>query len=92
MFSVGGGLLTGRRQCTREMRTGLWWENLEERDHPEESDARIILKWILKGTWWETVDLINLAQERDRWRALLKTVVNHRVVPQRGGFFDELGD
>jgi hypothetical protein len=75
------------------MRTGVWWENLEERDHPEESvDARIILKWTLKGTWWDTLDLINLAQERGRWRALLETVVNHRVVLQRGGFFDEPGD
>jgi hypothetical protein len=35
-----------------EVHTGVWWENLTERDHLKESgvDGRIMLKWIL-GKW-----------------------------------------
>jgi hypothetical protein len=40
-------------------------------------DARIILKWIFK--WDGGVDWIKLAQDRDRWRALLNAVMNLRV-------------
>jgi hypothetical protein len=41
-------------------------------------DGRIILKWIferLEGG----IDWINMAQDRDRWRALVKAVMNLRV-------------
>jgi hypothetical protein len=40
-----------------DMYTGLWWGNLRERDHLEESgvEGRIILRWILSnwdvGVW-----------------------------------------
>jgi hypothetical protein len=41
-------------------------------------DGRIILKWIFEklggGVEW-----IDLAQDRDRWRALVYTVLNLRV-------------
>ena len=35
---------------TVEVHTGLWWEDLRERDHLENVgvDGRIILKWIFK--------------------------------------------
>jgi hypothetical protein len=38
-----------------EERTGLWWGNLRERGHLEDSrvDGRIILKWIFRN--WEGV-------------------------------------
>jgi len=34
----------------REIRTGFWWENLEERGHLEDLDldGNIILKWVLQ--------------------------------------------
>jgi hypothetical protein len=41
-------------------------------------DGRIILKWIFKN-WDEGMDWIYMAEDRDRWRALLNAVMNLRV-------------
>jgi hypothetical protein len=41
-------------------------------------DGRIILKWIFERLGGG-VDWIDLAQDRDRWRALVNTVMNLRV-------------
>jgi hypothetical protein len=37
----------------------------------------------LRETGWGTVDWIQLAQDRDRWRALVNTVMILRVMAQR---------
>jgi hypothetical protein len=48
-------------------------------------DGRILLKWISRMVegWW---DLMELTQERDRWRALVSTVMNLRVQKSAGKF------
>jgi hypothetical protein len=52
----------------------------EGRNHLEDPgvDGRIILKWIF-GRLGGVVDWIDVAQDRDRWRALVYTVMDLRV-------------
>jgi hypothetical protein len=37
------------------------------------------IKMDLREIEWDEVDSINLAQDRDKWRALVNTVLNIRV-------------
>jgi hypothetical protein len=37
------------------------------------------IKMDLKETGWDGMDWIDLAQDRDKWRALVNTVMNLRV-------------
>jgi hypothetical protein len=68
------------RMGKREVDTGFWWGDLREGDHLGDpgTDGRIILRRIFKkrdrGMNW-----IELAEDRDRWRALVNTVMNLRV-------------
>jgi len=53
---------------------------VRECDHLEDPDIdrRIILKWIF-SKWDEGMNWIDLAQNREKWRALLNAVMNLRV-------------
>jgi hypothetical protein len=62
-----------------EVYTGFWWENLRGRSDLEDPDLnrRIILRWILRK--WDVRDRIDVAQDRDRWKALVHGVMNLRI-------------
>ena len=64
-----------------EFYTGFWWGNLRERDH----FGRLRRRWEdnikmdLQEVGCGDMDWIELAQGRDRWRALVNAVMNLRV-------------
>ena len=69
------------------MHTGFCSGNLREGDNLEypRVDGWIILKLILKK-WDGRMDWTNMAQDSDRWRALLTAVMNLRVPENVGSF------
>jgi hypothetical protein len=63
-----------------EVHTQFKWGNLGEGDHLEDPgiDGRIILKWVFKK-WDGAMDWIDVAQDKDRWWALVNAVMNLRA-------------
>jgi len=61
-----------------EVYTGFWWENLKERAHLRDPGVDNI-KLDPQEVGCGCVDWIELAQDRDRWRALVTAVMNHGV-------------
>jgi hypothetical protein len=65
----------------RGMHIGCWWEK-EEGKRPLGKPRR---RWVnnikmdLREIGWDGMNLIDLAQDRDRWRALVNTVMNLRA-------------
>jgi hypothetical protein len=59
-----------------EVCTGCWWESLRKRGHwgDQDVDGKIILRWIFRKLRGGRGDWMELAQDRDRWRALVGTV------------------
>jgi hypothetical protein len=64
--------LRRKRGQSREVHTGFWWE-----DHLIDPGTDI-LKWIFKK-WDGGMDWIDLAQDRERWWALVNVVMNLQV-------------
>ena len=57
------------------MYTEFWWGSLREGDHLDNLviGGRIILRWIFRK-WDVGMDWSDLAQDRDRWQALVNAV------------------
>ena len=69
------------------VQTGFWWGDLRERDHLQDLDVdgRVVLKWIFKKSNG-VMGWIYLAQDRDRWQALVNAVMNFRFPYNVGNF------
>ena len=67
----------GEEKCIQGFSGG----NLKEGDQLEDPDVdgRIILKLIFERLDGGGIDWIDLAQDRDRWRAVVNAVMNLRV-------------
>ena len=64
-----------------EVCTRFWWGNLRERDPLRRPRRRWVdnIKMYLQKVGRGCGDWMELAQDRDRWRALVSTVMNFRV-------------
>jgi hypothetical protein len=67
------------RMGRRGMHIGYWWESQKVIDHWQDQDVGgwKILKCFLERC--DGMDWIDLAEDRDQWRALLNTVMYLRV-------------
>jgi hypothetical protein len=63
-----------------EVHTGFCWGYLRVRVHLEDAgiDGRKILEYIIEK-WDGDTEWIDPAQDRDRWPAFMKAVLNFRV-------------
>ena len=54
------------------MDTGFMWRDLRKRHHLEDTRVvgGVVLKWMF-NKWSGVMDWIDLAEDRDRWRALV---------------------
>jgi hypothetical protein len=59
--------------------TGFWWGNLTEEDHWGDPGVDGNMKLDHQELGCGDMDWIELAQDRDRWRTLVSTVMNLRV-------------
>jgi hypothetical protein len=58
------------------MHIGYWWESQKERLRRRRVDN---IKMDRREIGWDSMDWIDVAQDRDQWRALVNTVMNFRV-------------
>ena len=63
------------------MCTGFWWGNLTERDHwgDQDVDGEDNIKMDLEEVGRGCGDWMEFAQDRDRWRVLVSTVMDFWV-------------
>jgi hypothetical protein len=68
------------------MHIGYWCEIQKERNHWEDQDRWVDnIKMDLREVGLDGVDWIDIAQDRDQWRALVNAVLNLRVQYQMVG-------
>jgi hypothetical protein len=63
------------------MRIGYWWESQRGKKPLGRPRYRCVdnIKMNLLEIGWGGVDWIGLAQDRDKWRALVNSVMNFRI-------------
>jgi hypothetical protein len=64
------------------MHIGFWWESQKERKRPlgrPRHRREDNMEEHLQEIGWGGMDWIDLAQDRDRWRALVNTVISLQV-------------
>jgi hypothetical protein len=59
--------------------TGVWWGHLRERRGRPRGRRKNNIKMNLQEVGFGGMDWIDLAQDRDRWRARVNAVMNLRV-------------
>jgi hypothetical protein len=65
----------------RAMHVGYWWERKKGRKRQVGRPRRSLddnIKMDLRGIEWGGMNCINLVQDREQWKTLLKTVINLR--------------
>jgi hypothetical protein len=65
----------------RGMHMGYWWENQKEKKPLGRPRRRCVhnVEMYLREIGWDGMDWIDLAQDKDQWRALVNTVMNLQV-------------
>ena len=75
-----------------EVCTGLRWWDVRERANLENLGVeRIMLKWIFRRSVG-CVEWIGLAQDRENWRAYVKTVIDFLILRNKGDFVTSWGN
>jgi hypothetical protein len=59
-----------------EVHIAFWWGHLRERDHLGDPGVEDNIKMDLQEVGCGVMDWIELAQDRDRWWALVNAVLN----------------
>jgi hypothetical protein len=80
------GLACGTHGRGEKRVEGFWWESPKEKDHLKDQgvDGRMGSKGTLgRLAGGGGVEWIRLAQDRDRWRAVVNAVMNLRVLAPR---------
>jgi hypothetical protein len=62
----------------KEAHTGFWWGNLREGGRPRHRWEDNIKMFLREAGWG--MDWIDLAEDTDRWRAVVNAVMNVRVL------------
>jgi hypothetical protein len=68
--------------CTtngRGVYIGYWWGSQKKRGHYNMCRWMDNIEMNLRKIGWDGMDWIDLSQDRDQWRALVKTAINLRV-------------
>jgi hypothetical protein len=64
----------------RGINTGFWWESRNRQLGKPRRTCKDNIKMYVRKTGWCDTDWIDLAEDRDQWRALVNMVTNLRAL------------